>query len=175
MVHLGGGVSVGAHKNGRVVDVNNALAGDGPFSPERSGKIDGFSLVEACFSGKYTKKELKKMISGLGGIVAHLGTNAFQEAMTMVNNGDEKAKLIVDAFIYNVGKEVGAMAVTLEGKVDAILLTGGIAYNKQEMDILTEMIAFLAPVKVYPGEDELRALAYAGLEVFEGNSEVNQY
>ena len=159
VAHMGGGVSVGAHCCGRVVDVNNALDGDGPFSPERSGGLPTGALVELCFSGK-SKAEVKKMLKGNGGVVAYLGTND----MRLV---EEKAP--VDA-------EYGMiMAAVLKGKVDAILLTGGIAYGKPITDYITRMVGFIAPVKVYPGEDEMRALAMNGLMVLRGEMQAKTY
>lgn len=175
VAHLGGGVSVGAHNHGLVIDVNNALKGDGPFSPERSGVITALPLAEACFSGKYTLNEIKKFINGQGGVVAHLGTNSFQEVEKRVEQGDEKAKLISDAFLFNVAKAIGAEAAALSGNVDAILITGGIAYGKGMMKQLTDMVSFLAPVKIYPGEDEMGALAMNGLAVMEGREEAKKY
>ena len=175
VVHMGGGVSVAAHCKGKVVDVNNALYGEGPFSPERSGGISAKQLADACFSGKYSQSEINKIISGKGGVVAHLGTNSFKEVEDHVAAGDQKAKLIADAFIYNVAKAIGGMAAALFGKVDAILLTGGIAYGKEMMQQLTDMVSFIAPVKVYPGEDEMAALAGNALAVMEGREEVRKY
>lgn len=173
VVHLGGGVSVGAHCKGKVIDVNNALNGDGPFSPERSGTIPAQQLADICFSGKYTPAEVKKMINGKGGTVAHLGTNNFAEIEKKMD--DPKFKLISDAFLYNVAKEVGAMSVVMNGQVDAILVTGGIAYGKEMMADLTEYVKFIAPVKIYPGEDEMAALAMNGLSVIEGKEEAKVY
>ena len=175
VVHMGGGVSVAAHCKGKVVDVNNALYGEGPFSPERSGGISAKQLADACFSGKYSQSEINKIISGKGGVVAHLGTNSFKEVEDRVAAGDQKAKLIADAFIYSVAKAIGGMAAALSGKVDAILLTGGIAYGKEMMQQLTDMVSFIAPVKVYPGEDEMAALAGNALAVMEGREEVRKY
>ena len=175
VAHLGGGVSVGAHSGGRVVDVNNALFGEGPFSPERTGGLSAMQVADACFSGKYTHAEIKKMISGKGGIVAHLGTNSFKEVEDRVAAGDAKARLISDAFAYNVAKAIGGMAAALSGKVDAILLTGGIAYGKELMQQIADMVSFIAPVKVYPGEDEMGALAGNALAVLEGREEVRKY
>ncbi len=175
VAHLGGGVSVGAHKKGLIVDVNNALNGEGPFSPERSGTIPALQLAKACFSGNYSYEDIRKIITGKGGVVAHLGTNSFQEVEKMVAEGDKKAKLISDAFIYNVAKEIGAKAAALSGKVDAILVTGGIAYGKEMMSQLTSMVEFIAPVKIYPGEDEMGALAKNGLAVLEQIEEVKKY
>ena len=168
IVHLGGGVSVAAHRHGRVIDVNNALNGEGPFSPERSGTLPAMQLADACFSGKYTHNEIKAMICGKGGVVAHLGTNSFYDVEMKVKEGDPKFTLISDAFAYNIVKAVGSMAAVLSGKVDAILITGGIAYNKPMMEQIEEMVKFIAPVKVYPGEDEMGALAMNGLDVIEG-------
>lgn len=175
VVHLGGGISVGAHHNGRVIDVNQALDGEGPFSPERSGTLPVGALVKLCFSGKYTQREIKKMITGKGGYVAYLGTNDAYEVEKMAAAGDEKAQLIQNAMAYQVAKEVGAMATVLKGQVDAILLTGGIAYGKPFVETLSERIAHIAPIFVYPGEDEMRALAMNGLRVHKGEEEARTY
>lgn len=175
VAHLGGGVSVSAHSHGLVVDTNNALKGDGPFSPERSGSITALPLAEACFSGKYSLNDIKKIINGNGGVVAHLGTNSFQEVEKRVEAGDKEAKLISDAFLFNVAKAIGAEAAALSGNVDAILITGGIAYGKGMMKQLSDMVKFIAPVKVYPGEDEMGALAMNGLSVIEGKEKVKIY
>lgn len=173
VAHMGGGVSVGAHCCGRVVDVNNALDGDGPFSPERSGGLPTGALVELCFSGK-SKAEVKKMLKGNGGVVAYLGTNDMRlvEEKAPV---DAEYGMIQDAMCYQIGKEIGAMAAVLKGKVDAILLTGGIAYGKPITDYITRMVGFIAPVKVYPGEDEMRALAMNGLMVLRGEMQAKTY
>jgi butyrate kinase len=171
VAHLGGGISVGAHYQGRVIDVNQALDGDGPFSPERSGSLPVGALVKLCFSGKYTEKQIKKMITGRGGLVAYLDTNDAYEVEKRALSGDEKAKLIYDAMAYQVAKEIGAMSTVLKGDVDAILLTGGIAYGKPFVDRLTERIRHISPVYVYPGEDEMRALAMNGLMVLKGETE----
>ena len=163
IAHLGGGISVGAHNKGQVIDVNQALDGDGPFSPERSGSLPVGQLAALCFSGKYTHDEVKKMITGKGGYVAYLGTNDAYEVEQRVEAGDEKAKLIEEAMAYQVSKEIGSMATVLNGKVDAILLTGGIAYGKSFVAKINNRVSFIAPIKVYPGEDEMRALAINGL------------
>lgn len=173
VAHMGGGISVGAHKSGRVVDVNNALDGEGPFSPERSGSLPTGALVELCFSGK-SKAEMKKMLKGDAGIVAYLGTNDLRLVEEKAENDAEYA-LILHAMCYQVAKEIGAMAAVLQGKVDAILLTGGIAYGKSITDYITDMIRFIAPVKIYPGEDEMRALAMNGLMVLRGETEAKIY
>lgn len=175
IVHLGGGISVGAHKKGRVIDVNQALDGEGPFSPERTGTLPAGDLVRMAFSGKYTQDEILKMITGRGGFVAYLGTNNAYEVEQRVNAGDEFAGKVQDAMCYQVCKEVGAMSVVLEGKVDAILVTGGIAYSKAFVDCIKKMTGFIAPVGVYPGEDEMRALALNGLMVLEGEIEPQVY
>lgn len=175
VVHLGGGISVGAHRNGRVIDVNQALDGDGPFSPERSGTLPAGALVRMCFSGDYTQEEIKKMITGKGGYVAYLGTNEAYEVERRAAQGDEKAELIEQALAYQVAKEVGAMSTVLKGVVDAILLTGGIAYGKPFVNMLSERITHIAPIFVYPGEDEMRALAMNGLMVHKGETEAREY
>lgn len=173
VAHMGGGISVGAHQQGRVVDVNNALDGEGPFSPERSGSLPTGALVELCFSGK-TKAEIKKMLKGDAGVVAYLGTNDLRLVAEKAADDADYA-LVLDAMCYQVAKEIGAMAAVLKGKVDAILLTGGIAYGQSITDRITEMINFIAPVKVYPGEDEMRALAMNGLMVLRGEIEAKTY
>lgn len=175
VVHLGGGISVGAHKKGRIVDVNNALNGDGPFAPERAGSLPAADLVELCFSGKYTKPEIKKLLAGKGGIVAHLGTNDMRAVEEMVRKGDPKATLIIQAMAYNVAKWIGAMATVLEGKVDAVVLTGGLAYYRYFVDLIKERCEFIAPVYIYPGEDEMKALAEGALRVLKGEEKARIY
>lgn len=175
VAHLGGGISVGAHKKGKVIDVNQALDGDGPFSPERSGSLPMGQMIELCFSGKYTKEEIKKMVTGKGGYVAYLGTNDAQEVEKRAAAGDEKAKLIQDALAYQVAKEIGAMSTVLKGEVDAILITGGIAYGKPVVNAITERVKHIAPIFVYPGEDEMAALAGNGLIALEDPSVIKTY
>jgi butyrate kinase len=175
VAHMGGGISVGAHFKGRVIDVNNALNGDGPLSPERSGGLPAGQLAELCFSGKYTHQEVRSMITGKGGLVAYLGTNSFIEARKMAENGNKTAKLIKDAISYQTGKEIGAAAAVLKGNVDGIILTGGLAYDEENVKIITEMAGFIARVVVYPGEDELKALAFNGLLALDGKIEVKNY
>ena len=175
VAHMGGGISVGAHTRGRVVDVNNALHGDGPFSPERSGGLPSGQLTDLCFSGKYTKSEIKSMITGKGGMVAYLGTNSFKEVCRMADEGNEKAILIRDAASYQVAKEIGAMAAILKGRVDAIILTGGLAYQEGHVNRIREMVKFIADVVVYPGEDEIKSLAFNGLLALNGKIDVKLY
>lgn len=175
VAHMGGGISVGAHKGGRVVDVNNALDGEGPYSPERSGGVPVGDLVKMCFSGKYTMDDIKKKITGKGGFVAYLGTNNTVEVVEAAMSGDEKAKLIFEGMCYQVAKEIGKCAAVLSGKVDAILLTGGIAYGKHITEYIRERVEFIAPVIVYPGEDELLALAEGAVRVLKGEEEAKIY
>lgn len=175
VAHLGGGISVGAHHKGRVIDVNQALDGEGPFSPERSGTLPAGALVKMCFSGKHTEEEIKKMITGNGGLVAYLGTNDAYEVEKRAAAGDEQAILIQNAMAYQVAKEIGAMSTVLKGQVDAILLTGGIAYGKPFVKAVSERVQHIGPVYVYPGEDEMRALAMNGLMVFNGDVEALEY
>ncbi|HEX9025205.1 MAG TPA: butyrate kinase [Clostridium sp.] len=175
VVHMGGGVSVGAHKNGKIVDVNNCLDGDGPFSPERSGGVPVGDLVRLCFSGKYTLAEVLKKITGKGGFVAYLDTNDARIVEKAALEGDPKAKLIHDAMGYQVAKSIGAAAAVLSGKVDAIILTGGMAYGKPIVDVISKKVAFIAPIVVYPGEDEMLALAQGVIRVLNGDEEVREY
>ena len=174
VAHMGGGVSVGAHRKGRVVDVSNALEGDGAFSPERAGALPVGPLVRLCYSGKYTEKEMYKRIVGGGGFTAYLGSNDMVEITKRAEN-DEQARLLIDAFIYQISKDIGARAAVLEGKVDAIILTGGIAYGKTVTDAIARRVDWIAPVIVYPGEDELLALAQGGLRVLNGEEEAKEY
>ncbi|MBR7094037.1 MAG: butyrate kinase, partial [Prevotella sp.] len=157
--HLGGGISVAVHQHGRAVDVSNALDGEGPFSPERAGTLPAGDLVHLCFSGKYTQAQIEKMIAGQGGLAAHLGTNDMRLIEQWVNEGNEKAKFLVDAMIYHVAKEIASKGAVLCGKVDAILFTGGIAHWKYVVDELCRRVDYLAPTYRYPGEDELEALS----------------
>ncbi len=175
IAHLGGGVSVGAHERGKVVDVNNALNGDGPFSPERSGGLPAGQLVDLCFSGKYSHSEIKSMLTGKGGMVAYLGTNNFIEVCNRAAEGDKKADLVRRAFVYQVAKAIGAMASALKGNVDAVILTGGIAYQEDTVSLIKPMISFIAEVVVYPGEDEMKALAFNGLLALDEKIEIKTY
>lgn len=175
VVHLGGGISVGLHKQGRVIDVNNALGGDGPFSPERTGTIPTYPLVELCFSGKYTEKEVKKMLVGKGGLVSYLGTNDTREIEKRINEGDEIARFYYEAMGYTVVKEIGAMYFACKCKVDAVLITGGIAHSKYFTDYLKEYFERIVPIYVYPGEDEMRALALGTLRVLRKEEKLQAY
>ena len=175
VVHMGGGVSVGAHKNGKVVDVFNALDGDGAFSPERAGGVPSGALVKLCFSGKYTEKEVYKKIVGNGGFNAYCNTNDARVVEDMIKDGNSEAELVYTAFIYQVCKNIGAQAAVLEGKVDQIIVTGGIAYSKLVIAEFTKRISWIAPMTVYPGEDELLALAQGALRVMNGEEKAMDY
>ena len=175
VVHMGGGVSVGAHLNGRIVDVNNALDGEGAFSPERAGGVPSGDLVKLCFSGKYTQQEVTKKLVGNGGFNAYIGSNDARDLEKLVNEGDEHAKLVQDAFYQQVAKDIGAMATVLCGQVDQIILTGGIAYSKHTCAELEKRAGFIAPFTVYPGEDELLALAQGALRVMNGEEAPMSY
>ena len=173
--HMGGGISIAAHEKGRAIDANNALNGDGPFSPERAGTLPAGDLVKLCFSGKHTQQELLKRIAGSAGVSAHLGTNDMREVERRIAEGDEHAKLILDAMIYHVAKGIAGLGAVLCGKVDAILLTGGIAHSSYVVDALSRRISFLAPIHCYPGEDEMLALALNALDVLQGKRTAKQY
>ncbi|MFO8055162.1 MAG: butyrate kinase [Bacteroidales bacterium] len=175
VAHMGGGISVGAHQKGRVIDVNNALDGDGPFSPERSGSLPSGQIIKLCFSEKYTLHDMKQMIKGKGGLVAYLQTNDAYDVEKRAENGEEKAALIQEAMAYQIAKEIGALSAVLEGKINAILLTGGIAYGKSVVESIKKRVKHLAPVFVYPGEDEMKALAMNGLRVLKGDTEPLNY
>jgi len=168
VAHLGGGISVAAHKNGKCIDVNNALGGEGPYSPERAGGLPVFPVVDMCFSGEYKKEEIKKLLVGKGGLTAYLGTNDGLEIDEMIKSGDKNAEKVFSAMGYQVAKEIGAVATVLCGKVDGIILTGGLAYNKSLVEYIENMVKYICPVVVYPGEDELLALAESGLRVLAG-------
>lgn len=175
VVHMGGGVSVGAHEKGRVIDVFNALDGDGAFSPERAGGVPSGALIKMCFSGEYTEKEVYKKVVGNGGFNAYLGTNDMRDVAKMIDGGDAHADEIREAFILQVTKDIGSMACVLKGKVDRIIVTGGIAYNKDVVDKMQERAGFIAPFTVYPGEDELLALTQGALRVMNGEEEAMKY
>lgn len=175
VVHMGGGVSVGAHEKGQVIDVFNALDGDGAFSPERAGAVPSGALIKMCFSGQYTEKEVYKKIVGNGGFNAYVGTNDMRDVEKMVQEGNEKAAETREAFIMQVAKNIGSMACVLKGKVDQIVITGGIAYDKVVVSGLKERAGFIAPITVYPGEDELLALAQGALRVMNGEEKAMVY
>jgi butyrate kinase len=176
IVHMGGGISVGAHKDGKVIDVNNALDGDGPFTPERSGTVPLTGLIDLCFSGKYTYDEIKKMIKGKGGLVSYLGTNDAQEVQRMIKSGNNDAAIIYSAMAFQISKWIGKMSAALDFEVDAIGLTGGIAYDKEYIvPWIKERVSFIAPVYVFPGGDEERALALSALRVLRNEEKLRIY
>jgi butyrate kinase len=173
--HMGGGISVAAHQHGRAVDANNALDGEGPFSPERAGSLPACDLIRLCFSGKYSEKQLLKRIAGKAGLNAHLGTTDGKEIERRIREGDKHAKLIMDAMIYHIAKNICALGAVFCGRVDAILLTGGLARSEYIILRLRERIAYLAPVYCFPGEDEMEALALNALAVLRGKREAREY
>lgn len=175
VTHMGGGITIGAHHQGNVIDVNNGLHGDGPFSPERAGSVPIGDLVELCFSGTFYREDITKSLVGEGGLVGYLGTNDAVEVEKKIAAGDEGAKLIYDAMAYQIAKEIGSAATVLEGKVDAILLTGGIAYGKAFTETISSKVNWIADVTVYPGEDELQALAQGAMRVLTGEEKPKVY
>nr|WP_218627913.1 butyrate kinase [Sporosarcina sp. E16_8] len=168
VTHMGGGITVGVHEFGKVIDVNNGLHGDGPFSPERAGTVPAGDLVELCFSGEYFRHEVMKKLVGQGGLVGYLGTNDAVRVEQRIEDGDEKAKLVYEAMAYQVAKEIGSAAAVLHGQVDAIILTGGLAYGKGFVKDITSRIDWISDIVVFAGEDELQALAEGALRVLTG-------
>ncbi|MFP4178233.1 MAG: butyrate kinase [Acholeplasmataceae bacterium] len=175
IAHLGGGISVGIHRNGRVIDVNNALDGDGPMSPERSGSVPVGPLYRMAFSGRYTLAEMKRKNYGQGGLVAYLRTNDGQKIRQMIENGDQQALFLYRVMCYQIAKEIGSGSTVLKGNVDAIILTGGLAYDDLAVREIEERVRFIAPIMVYPGENELEALALGALRVLNGEEEAKEY
>ena len=175
VAHLGGGITVGAHRYGRVIDVNDALAGEGPFTPERTGAIPLIPVINMCFSGEYTREEMVEKVTRQGGMKAYLGTSDLTDVQKMINDGDEFAALALDSMAYQVSKEIGAMAAVLEGLVDAIILTGGLAYSTRFTGAVKQRVDKLAPVHVFPGEDEMLALASGVLRVLKGTEKAALY
>jgi len=175
VVHLGGGITIGAHQKGRVIDVNQGLDGEGPFSPERSGTLPSGDMIRACFSGRYSKEKLLKLVKGEGGMVGYLGTNNAYDVEKKAIDGDEESKKVFEAMAYQVAKTIGSMCPVLNGFVDAILITGGIAHSKWFVNMIIERVHRFGPVHVYPGEDEMKALAMNGLMVINGEIEAKEY
>lgn len=175
IAHLGGGISVGCHKQGRVVDVNNALDGEGPFSPERAGTMPAGQLAELIIDNKLTKTDVAKRLAGKGGLVAHLGTNDARVVEERAQAGDKEAVIVYQAMIYQVARYIAAAAVPVCGKVDYIILTGGIAYSKYLTAQLKEYIGYMAPVIIIPGENELQALAEGAYRVLAGEEQPKKY
>jgi butyrate kinase len=172
VVHMGGGVSVAAHKNGAVIDVNNSLEGDGPYAPGRAGGLPAKGLVDLCFSGEYKKDEIARMLTGKGGLTAYLGTADVREIEARIDAGDKEAEYYLQGMTYQIAKEIGAMSTVLRGKVDAILITGGIAYSQRVVNWVKGNVAFIADIILYPGEDEMEALALGTLRVLNGEEKL---
>ncbi|PSL41118.1 butyrate kinase [Planomicrobium soli] len=175
VTHMGGGITVGAHSGGRVIEVNNGLHGDGPFSPERAGTVPAGDLVELCFSGQYYRHEIMKKLVGQGGLVGYLGTNDAVTVEKRIQKGDKEAELIYEAMAYQVAREIGSASAVLRGNVDAIILTGGLAYGKGFVESITERVNWIADVAVYPGENELQALAEGAVRVLKGEENAKIY
>lgn len=175
VAHMGGGVSVGAHDRGRVVDVNNALDGDGPFSPERSGGLPAGDVVGWCFAPGADEAEIRRRITGRGGFLAYLGTADGLEIDRRAAAGDARAREVREAMAYQVAKEIGAMAAVLEGRVDAVVLTGGLAHDPVLVELIARRVAFVARVTVHAGEDEMGALARAAQHALDNPAEIRRY
>lgn len=181
VVHLGGGISVSPHRRGRMVDVNQALDGTGPFAPERAGGLPVGDVLRLAYSvpphdeAHYTYEEMFKKIAGRGGLVAHLGTNDAREVERRIEEGDEYAKLIYEAMAYQIAKEIGLMATVLKGDVDAIVLTGGLARSDMLVDWIVQRVEWIAPVMIYPGEDEMLAMAQGALRVLRDEEKARDY
>lgn len=174
IAHLGGGISISPVEKGRILDANDANDG-GPFSPERAGSLPSIGLMKLCYSGKYNQAEMKKRIIGKAGLAGYLGTNDARDVIKMIEDGDKKAELVFDAMAYQIAKEIGAMSTVLKGKVDAIILTGGVAYSELLCQKITKRVQFIAPVKVFPGEDEMLALAEGAQRVLDGKEQAKIY
>lgn len=175
VTHMGGGITVGVHKNGRVIEVNNGLHGDGPFSPERAGTVPAGDLIDLCFSGEYYRHEIMKKLVGQGGLVSYLGTNDAVAVEKRIAKGDKEAKLVYEAMAYQVAREIGSASAVLEGNIDAIILTGGLAYGKDFVELISDRIKWIADVVVHPGENELQALTEGAIRVLNGEEEAKVY
>lgn len=175
IAHLGGGISVGYHQLGKVVDVNNALGNEGAYSPERSGTLPTYSIIDMCFSGSYKADEIKKLLVSKGGLVSYLGTSSGLEISNRIEKGDSEAKFYFEAMAYQIVKQIGALYFVAKGKIDAVIITGGLAYNSDIIDVIKEYLNPIITPVIYPGEDEMIALAEGVLRVLEGQEEVKIY
>ncbi len=175
VTHMGGGITVGVHKNGRVIEVNNGLHGDGPFSPERAGTVPAGDLIDLCFSGEYYRHEIMKKLVGQGGLVSYLETNDAVAVEKRIAKGDKKAELVYEAMAYQVAREIGSASAVLEGEIDAIILTGGLAYGKDFVESISNRIKWIADVVVHPGENELQALTEGAIRVLNGEEQAKVY
>ena len=173
--HMGGGVTISLHRGGRVIDTSHGLGGDGPITPERAGCCPPYPLIDMCFSGKYTKQEIKRKLIGKGGAVAYFGTNDMRVVEKKAREGEPEYALFMKAFVLNIAKYIVAQGAVVDGKVDAIILTGGVAYSKYITDAITRKVQWLAPVKVYPGENELESLAENGYIILAGATKIHTY
>ena len=173
--HMGGGVTISTHRGGRVIDTSHGLGGDGPITPERAGCCPPYPLIDMCFSGKYTKQEIKKKLIGQGGAVAYFGTNDMREVVQRAKEGREEYVVFMKAFVLNIAKYIVAQGALVEGKVDVIILTGGVAYSQDITDAITKKVSWLAPVVVYPGENELASLAENGYIILAGETKIHTY
>ncbi len=174
VAHLGGGISIAPILRGKIIDVNNANEG-GPFSPERAGGLPSIDIAEMAYSEKYDEKSLKRLLTKRGGMISYLGTNDMKEIVNKVNSNDKYAKLVFEAMCYQIAKEIGAMATVLKGNIEAIILTGGISYNKEVTRDIKQRVSWIAPVIIYPGEKELEALAFAALRVLNDEEKPKEY
>lgn len=175
VAHLGGGVTIGAHRYGRVIDVNDALAGEGPFTPDRTGSLPAEFLIKLCFSGEYTQQQLIDLVNKAGGMKAYLGTSDLMECERMIAEGDDFANLVFESMAYQIAKEIGAMYAVLEGRVDAIIFTGGMAYSTYLTSLIKQRVGSLAPIKMFPGEDEMLAMVEGALRVLRGQAKAQTY
>ncbi|MFZ7131130.1 MAG: butyrate kinase [Eubacteriales bacterium] len=175
IAHLGGGISVGAHQKGMIIDMNNALDGDGPFSPERAGTLPAGDLIRMCYSGKYSQGEMLKKVKGEGGLVSYLGTNSGLDVEERIASGDEEAQEAYEAMSYQISKEIGAVSTVLKGEVDAIILTGSLAYSQKLNDWINERTRFIAPIHICPGENEMISLVESALRYLTGEEQAREY
>lgn len=175
VAHLGGGSSVSLHHHGQVIDCNDALGGDGPMSTERAGSVPGFPLVDKCFSGDYTRQQVRKRLAGRGGAIAYFDTNDFREIIAMAHEGNELADVFIKAYCLSAAKYIAGLSTTIFGKVDAIILTGGVCHSEVITSQIIERVSFIAPVVIYPGEDELESLAENGYGILSGDFEIKEY
>ncbi len=175
VAHLGGGISVGVHLGGRVVDVNDCYDSEGPIMPERAGTLPVGQVVEMCFSGQYDRKQIERKLVGQGGLVAHLGTNSLEEVMRRIEAGDRKAELVYEAMAYQCAKHIAASAAVLKGRTDVIVITGGMAYDNRLISLIRERVEWIAPLLIFPGDNEMEAMAYGAYRVLIGEEEAKNY
>ena len=173
--HMGGGVTISLHRGGRVIDTSHGLGGDGPITPERAGCCPPYPLIDMCFSGQYSKQEIKKKLIGKGGAVAYFGTNDMRVIVQRAREGLPDYVVFMKAFVLNIAKYIVAQAAVVDGKVDVIILTGGVAYSKDITDAITRKVEWVAPVRVYPGENELNSLAENGYIILAGDTKIHTY